>query len=356
MNMRLPDPVVAVDEALHDLNRRIHFNRYLNPLNATEARAAFLEGRAAPPFQYRPADWADDELRLLDSLDPPADHPLGQLLLRSVEGSTLFVRALRDRSAEAFDDLARFSRWYPDEATLRAAREETPADDHTEMSVRAPEMVQALRDGLAERGLEGWRVETDPIMSARVMVDGAKKLLQVSPNTRFRPRDVRRLIVHEIEVHAIRTANGLAQPLKLFSTGLPGSIETEEGLALYAEERAGVASPGTAWRQGLVARAVVWARDMGFRELYEQISREAGPGLAWGISERLKRGLAEPGAPGVYAKDVVYYTGLRRVRSWLGAGNPISHLYVGKVGIDDPVALWLDSGFVKLQPVPSTFA
>lgn len=353
--MRLPEPVIAVDEALHDLYARIPFSRFLNPTNAPEARAAFLEGRRAPPFQYQPAVWADEELRRLDALNPPDDHPMGLLLLRAIEGTMLFIRALRDRSPEAFDDLARISDWYPDESTLRAAVQEVPADDNAELSVRALDMVEALRVGLAERSLEGWQVETDTVMSARVLVDGAKKLLRVSPHARFRRRDIKRLIVHEIEVHAVRAANGLHQPLKLFSTGLPGSLDTEEGLALVAEERAGVASPGTAWRQGLVARAVVWGREMGFRELYDRIARDAGPGLAWGIAERLKRGLGDPSGPGVYAKDVVYYYGIRRVRAWLEAGNPVAHLYVGKVGIDDPVADWLAEGLVTLQPVPSTF-
>lgn len=356
MQPRLPEPVLAVDAALHDLYARVHFSRFLNPTNAREARVAFLEGRHAPPFQYHVADWADDELRRLDAMNPPEDHPMGLLLLRAIEGTTLFVRALRDRSPEAFDDLARLSDWYPDDATLRAAVLEIPADDHSEMSVRASEMVEALRQGLAERGLAGWVVETDPVMSARVLVDGAKRLLRVSPHARFRKRDVERLIVHEIEVHAIRTANGLHQPLKLFSTGLPGSMDTEEGLALVAEERAGVASPGTAWRQGLVTRAVMWGRELGFRELYDRVAHEAGPGLAWGIAERLKRGLGDAGQPGVYAKDVVYYQGIRRVRAWLAAGNPVAHLYVGKVGLDDPVTEWLNEGLVTLQPVPATFA
>ena len=76
-------------------------------------------------------------------------------------------------------------------------------------------------------------------------------------------------------------------------------------------------------------------------ELYERIASEAAPGLAWGVSERLKRGLADPSRPGVYAKDIVYYRGSRRVRAWVQAGNPVRNLYVGKVGLDDPVQQWL---------------
>ena len=58
---------------------------------------------------------------------------------------------------------------------------------------------------------------------------------------------------------------------------------------------------------------------------------------------------------GVYAKDVVYYRGLRRVGAWLDAGHPIEHLYVGKVGIEDPVGEWLADGLISHQEVPPLF-
>ncbi len=351
----LSAPLLRADRALHALHQRRSFSQHLNPVNGLEAARAFRSGAQAPPFRYQPTRWADEELRMLDGLEIPLDHAFGTLLERAVHGTRLFIVALRDRTPAAFDELARNAAWYPDRETLEAARGETPERDGAPFSVDAQAMVEALQDALHERGLTHWRVEEDPIMSARVLVDGAKRLLRVSPQSRFRHRDIARLVVHEIEVHATRATNGEAQPLKLFATGLPGSLETEEGLALYAEECSGAASPGTAWRQGVVVQAVDWARRLGFRELYERIADEAAPGLAWGVSERLKRGLADPSQPGVYAKDVVYYRGVRKVRRWVEQGNPIRNLYVGKVGVEDPVQEWLDEGLLTLQPLPRVF-
>jgi hypothetical protein len=351
----LPPALLHADRELHTLYERIPFSRYLNPINVAEARQAFRSGSKAPPLRYHAAHWADEELARLERLEPPLDHPLGRLIQTAIDGTTLFVRALRDRTPEAFDELARHSAWYPDEDTLIAARSERHDRDDQPFALGARDMISALRQGLVERGLGDWRVEEDPVMSARVLVDGAKRLLRVSPRASFRRRDIQRLVVHEVEVHAIRSFNGRRQPLKIFATGLPGSLETEEGLALCAEERSGSASPGTHWRQGVVVQAVEWARTMGFRELHEAISDTAGRGLAWGVAERLKRGLADPSAPGVYAKDIVYYRGHRKVKRWLDEGGDIRLLYVGKVGVDDPVQGWLDEGLVSLQPVPSTF-
>lgn len=314
---------------------------------------AFRRGNPVPPFNYRPATWADRELAMLDALELPEDHPFGVLLAKAVHGARLFILALRDRSPQAFDDLARFNRWYPSSEELGAARAEPFGRDLAPSTLGAQSMIRALRAALAERGLEGWRVDLDTIMSARVLVDGAKREIKVRPSASFRKQDVPRLVAHEIEVHATRAANGAAQGLRIFSTGLPGSLATEEGLALVAEELAQASSPGTAWRQGVVLQAVEWAREMGFYELHRRIAREADPGLAWGISERLKRGLADPGQPGVYAKDAVYYQGYRRVKAWMAQGGEVEHLYVGKVGVEDPVDQWLREGLVTPQPVPA---
>ena len=357
MTLSLPREVIEVDQALFDLHRRHHFSAFLNPENGAEARRLFEERvTEEPAFSYRPATWADDELRLLDSLEVSSDHPMGLLLEASIRRSALLVRALRDRTPEAFDAMAQSAGWYPSKEVLAQARGCRPGTDPTRFVLSSEDMVGALETGLEDLGLSGWEVRLNGVMSARVLVDGAKRLIMVNAGSRFRKRDVRKLIVHEIQVHALRATNGAHQTLRLFELGTPNSLITEEGLALVAEARAGALSPGTQWRQGLVLQGIQWAREMGFRALYERLREEGGAGLAWGISQRLKRGLSRPGEPGVYAKDVVYFLGFHGVRRWLEAGNPIEHLYVGKVGFDDPIATWLDEGYLSLQRVPPIFS
>ena len=121
---------------------------------------------------------------------------------------------------------------------------------------------------------------------------------------------------------------------------------------MVAEETAGTASPGVLARQSEVCKAIDEAKHMGFRELHGRISERASPGLAWGICLRIKRGLSKPGEPGVYAKDSVYLAGRNKVRAWLANGGDIRKLYVGKVGIEDPIDQWIDQGWVTHQPVP----
>ena len=351
----LPDEIVDADLALHSLFQRVVFSRYLNPVNVEEARQDFLAGSDAPPFQYIRPEWAPDALALLNRIRVPTSHPFGPLLQDAVVSTRLLVEALQDRSKSAFDDLLEYNQWRPDSQLMTEAQNQVRKGESYPFVLDANALKTALEGALVERDMLEWRVELDPVMSARVLVDSAKKVLRVNATARFRQRDPKKLIAHEIDVHALRSNNGQKQELLLFSTGLPGSLETEEGLALYAEECVGAASPGMAWRQGLVVQAVAWAETMGFRELFERLAERGGRPLAWGISLRVKRGLKNPGEPGVYGKDVVYFRGLRTVRNWLANGGGLANLYVGKVGVHHPISEWLDAGLIQPGTLPQLF-
>lgn len=344
--------MLLADAALYAILKRVAFSQYLNPTNAPQARKAFIGGSVAPPFEYKALTQADGLLAELDAAEAPRDHPAGALVGDCFDGARRLIRALRDRTPEAFHEMNKAADWYPSEDLL--SQEYPPASPTTApMDVSAERMIAYFEAAFAERGLTGWVVEADPVMSARVLVDGAKRVIRVRTNARFRHRDLDRLVVHELDVHARRSMNGRAQALHCFATGLPGSLATEEGLAMVGEEVSGTSSPGVLNRQLEVLRAIKHARTAGFKEVHDTLRDRVGPGLAWGVTLRIKRGLSDPSLPGVYAKDSVYLAGRTKVRAWLDDGGDIAKLYVGKVGLHHPVEEWLKEGWVTPQPVPS---
>jgi hypothetical protein len=351
----IPAHVRACDEQLHRVLERVAFSRFLNPTNGPAAHDTFRRGGIAK-FDYLPFPQVEEVLEELEGALPEGDHPAADLVRRSVESVIVLVLALRDRTAEAFDRLNVLSDWYPAPDELTAHVGDEQLFDREIPVVTANELLLALQRALDERGLTDWSIEFDRIMAARVLVDSAKRLLRLHPDAHFHPRDLRRLVVHEIDVHAMRGVNGTRQALRCFETGLPGSLLTEEGLAIVAEEVAGVSTPGVLTRQREVLRAVDLARNTGIEDVYKALSRSVGAATAWGIAVRIKRGLADPYEPGVYAKDTVYLRGRIRVRAWLAAGGDIRDLYVGKVGIDDPVAEWRAQGWVTERPVPALWS
>jgi hypothetical protein len=352
--VKIPDQILEADKALYSLLQQVAFSRHLNPTNARAARRAFLRGCEAPPFAYLPLEDADSLRVQLDKIQPPRDHPAGALVGECIDGVALLITALHTRSAADFDRLNLNSGWYPDETTLAASY---PADSPTEpLDVGAAELIAHFECAFDARKMADWHIETDEVMSARVLVDSAKKLIRINPKSNFRAADLTRLVVHEIDVHVQRATNGERQPLRCFVTGLPGSLATEEGLAMVAEECSGTASPGALARQAEVCRAISLARHLGFRDLYADLCERVSPGLAWGICLRIKRGLDDPSKPGVYAKDTVYLVGRNKVRAWLDAGGDIHELYVGKVSVDHPVADWLKQGWLKAGHVPALWS
>lgn len=348
--MEIPSDILDADEALYSLLQQVAFSRHLNPCNVRDARRAFENGAETPPFEYQPLQSANELREALDTMLPNRDHPAGILVGRCIDGVQRLVNALDYRTAEAFHEMNVAADWYPDTDLLDQTY--TPARPNQPMDVPASMLIEHFECAFKARNMNAWHIEQDEVMSARVLVDSAKRIVRVNPKSRFRERDLTRLVVHEIDVHARRATNGEKQPLKCFATGLPGSLATEEGLAMVAEETSGTASPGVLARQSHVVNAIDQARSMGFRPLYELMCERVSPGLAWGICLRVKRGLSAPEQPGVYAKDSVYLAGRNKVRKWLDEGGDIAHLYVGKVGLSDPIAEWLEQGWITPQPVP----
>lgn len=353
MGQALPAELIEADGHYHAIVAAYRYSRFLNPHNGAEAREAFERGREAPPFRYEALPAAEDALDALARLRVPREHPLGVELARAVADSRALLAALHHRSAQAFEDLAWQVGWFPSPpiAIPPEAPPETEPDPGPPVSPEG--MAEALRAALEARGYGAWRVELDPVMSARVLVDTLHHEVRVSRQARFRGRDLVGLVAHEVDVHVARAMGGRAQPLRLFATGLPGSASTEEGLAMNAEARVGKLSRRQIRRQAIVADAVLAARHMGFRELHARLRARVGAELAWQVCQRVKRGLADPGAPGVYAKDIIYHQGFHAVRAWIDGGGAVDGLYVGKVSLDHPVGQWVEAGWVQPAAAPS---
>lgn len=364
----LPGELIEADAAYQRLLEGVAFSRHLNPVNAPAARQAFLRGAEAPPLLYDAPLWAGEALALLRGLVIPRSHPLGAELARAAEETALLVEALRDRTAEAFAALSAACGWGP----LIEDLPDPGPDAAWPGGADAAGMRALLEEALIARGAAGWRVEPDPVMASRVLVDGAKRLLRIHPGARFSGADCVGLIAHEIDVHVMRAVAGERQPLHLFRTGLPGAGFAEEGLAIFAEEVAGTLPRRFAHRQRLLHEAIARAETQGFREIYAWLEGQAGPDYAWGACLRIKRGLRSPGGPGCYAKDCVYLRGYRRVRGLLlgdphaaragamekralgaGALARLDGLYVGKVGLDHPVGAWVAAGWVAAGRAPA---
>src|SRR5262249_26213535 len=149
-------------------------------------------------------------------------------------------------------------------------------------------------------------------------VESANRIINVRADQRYSMVSAKRLLIHEVETHVLRAANGYLQPYGIFGAAvIPGYLATEEGLALVNEERAGYIDKP---RLRILAARVIashLARLVSFREIYDQlIAYRLDPEDAWITVKRVKRGLGDTSKPGGYIKDHVYLWGKLKLEQY----------------------------------------
>jgi len=158
-----------------------------------------------------------------------------------------------------------------------------------------------------------------------------------------------RLLTHEIEVHALRRANGLASPYAILSHSTNGYLETEEGLALYFQNklRSNHSHGPGFWD----AYTICLMREFSFVDVFEKLvkgkkrveatkinpaTEEVIKESAWQLCMRAYRGITDTNQPGVgYVRDHVYRSGLKVISDLVrdeGEGA-LTSLFLGRIGV-----------------------
>ncbi len=196
------------------------------------------------------------------------------------------------------------------------------------------ELKKLLMLSLADYGLDNWKVVISDGMGARASVSPAKKQIKINSGARFSELDAKRLALHEIGVHAVRAENGSKKELKIFTTGFPGYVETEEGLAVFNEVKheIKIGLPLFALR----VLGVHWSLTNSFHKTF-LLLKQAGASneIAWRITTRCKRGLRNTFNKGAYTKDVSYLRGYFKIKNAEKSDNSIfpALLKLGKVSL-----------------------
>jgi len=177
-----------------------------------------------------------------------------------------------------------------------------------------------------------WKVkERDMIVGARI--DNTNKTIYVNKNRKFSNNDIKRLIVHEIGTHVARAENGRKNHYMLFCIGFPDYLVTEEGLAIYNENRAGLLSNKIIKNYAGRVIAVDLAMKNSFSYAYNSLLEYFDKNEAWTLTLRAKRGLSDTSKPGAFTKDHLYLKGKYLIEDYVRSGGDIKKLYVGKIGV-----------------------
>lgn len=332
------DPAILnIDRKLHALAKSVVVLQYVNPTNLAQEMKRFFArtGNYSPEFTYHqlkvdPYQFKEALYRL--PTDDIRDADIQQLyrqtintfadkidLLVSIGSDQFIYNSLRYYGEPSDQDLAnaRFLLYAPD---IEDKKEEATFD--------AMQMAEAFRTEALEHGIK-CRVEISTRLVANAMVDSARKALLIRRGVKVSNTELQALIQHELGVHMVTTINATRQPLKIFSLGLPGNTQGQEGLAILSEYLSGHM---TLDRLKLLALRVVAVEKMirsgDFRQTFKMLNEDYGmeQEAAFLLAARVHRG-------GGFTKDYLYLRGLREALDHYQQ-HDLTNLFIGKTGLE----------------------
>jgi len=328
-----------VDTELRHLLQQLSLGSLVKPANLIEEREAFLHPRFArreksPVFRYKnsPSKWTDFEPVLsLESIDAPKEIvDIYQKKQREMDVTRRMFAAI---GSDKFTQFAIEIFGAPTTEDARKARKvlmELSDVAPPERNCSAKEFAELIENRLRKLSI-AVKVKLVPSMATKVWVDGVSRGIHLNQNALFAPQEIKRLLVHEVDVHAVRIHNGSCLPWGIFSMGAAGYRETEEGLAVHFERQLGHLYPFQEKIYAGRCLAVYLSLSSGFAEVFEELLMYFDEKTAYDIVERIKRGQTDTSRPGALTKEFHYFTGPAKVRSYLREGGNLLLLMAGKI-------------------------
>ena len=203
--------------------------------------------------------------------------------------------------------------------------------------------------------LRDWKVQASsniPRNSARVGIKS--KWILVDPDIQRSKFKLKKTLVHEVGTHVLRSINGSNSGVDALSNAnLVSYLDIEEGLATWNESDMNLLTLGWLKKKAAMTWAIYLGEKLTFRQLYNSMLGILPKKTAFDITYRVKRGLGDTSYPGIYAKDVVYFRGFRKVKKAIERDKSLyEKLYAGKIDIKQ--CEWVDDGLIpKAKIVPS---
>lgn len=331
------------DTAFWKFRREIDLSADYLPINISAEKEAFLhafkEGKVYNPvFKY--ADKNDRQyLSTIDDFRKQFDSlkgwPLQQYYQRYLTDLYEHIEYFSNRKSKDFPGWLSKQYAAPTDLELAHAMEtlEIPEAkaEGSEEKISAVAVKSILESVFEISKISGWEVVIAE-MVVRMAVNSNKRQLKIKNDASFTLAEVNRLVVHEIETHVYRFENG-KQNFGLFAFGFPDYLETEEGLAINNEFRAGCLSVEDLKKYALRFLLSELCLNSSFCQMFSYcLPYKNNVDEAFNMVLRFKRGLEDTSVAGGTIKDLVYYRGYERVRNL--NEEIIRALYHGKIGLE----------------------
>ncbi|NKI32394.1 flavohemoglobin expression-modulating QEGLA motif protein [Croceivirga thetidis] len=330
-----------IDFSLDRLIKRIELLSYVNPLNIEKEKHRFFASKYSiePEFKYPKVKFNPYKLQrafFAQELEEVKDDVIRGIykdiinyysnMVQCIEtigqGKHFYYNSLSVYGTPTEKDVqnARFILHFDDEPLgndMDKVFTPTDAKDYFEKFVKQYDFPLNIRFSTH--------------IAADAMVTNSDQTLIIKRNTKFSKNQLLTLANHEIGVHLVTTFNGLQQPLKIFSNGMPKNVETQEGLAVFSEYMGGAL---TLKRLKELAYRVLASDSLikgySFADTFDLIhgTYKLNRKEAFSITLRAHRG-------GGFTKDRLYLSGLRKIYKRYKREESMDNLLLGKVALTD---------------------
>jgi hypothetical protein len=207
----------------------------------------------------------------------------------------------------------------------------------------------------AELGMDNWSIiKSNNIAKNGIKVGVKNRTVLVDENIERSKFKLRKTIVHEVGTHALRAYNGFRSGFEaLGKSNIPSYLDIEEGLATWNEYELGLLTSDWLRNKAALVWGIYIGEELTFRELYNSALAVLPKKAAFDLTYRVKRGLSDTSMPGIYAKDVAYFRGFRKIMKKLDKDPAIYDLlYAGKIDIKQ--TKWVLDGLIKKPEIIPT--
>ncbi len=320
----------SIDKVIINASRKIRPYYHIEPQNISLEE--FLKNKKNPVFKYRDLEFDPEQVASeLRSLEIP-DNSLGRLYEGKRQELLSQIEIIKNRGSSDVKEISKKIYGSPNDKLIDYALDILINYKNIDSERNVPSSVikEGLEQALKDFGLNNWSVELSDKWLTTVYAEDSK--ITVCKNRFFKKSDINRFRVHEVGVHAVRAANGHEQDFKIFVIGTPEYLQTEEGMAMYFEEKTGnLDNELLRDYAGRVFSVYSVIKGYDFRDCFEWLK---GFGFsdeqAWRLTIRAYRG-------GGFVKDHIYLKGYLEVKDFGNKENIFAFktLFAGKFGIKE---------------------
>lgn len=237
---------------------------------------------------------------------------------------------------------------------------------HSHKKLVNAKMFEAMvREVLDYYKMNNWKIKFCDGSSVKLTRGRKSKnpTVQIPKNFSTSRSRTRRILTHEIEVHALRTQNAINSPLHILSVGLDNYLQTEEGLAIYYQQKT---SKNIKFAPGFwESYACALSQNHDFKEVFDILlsartkldiavghnkTNDERINKIWNLCARTYRGITDPDKQGLgTCKDSMYRSGLELIRKQnLDNIETQKQLFAGNIGVKHlDIIEKLDTSYAK---------